>query len=110
MEGLLAIKLSAKTELELMTEYDIAKDEEGSGYHVEYFNSGSYEYEWNSKISTYFEVATLFGNEDHGGIVQLGMGILYQPRENVQIDFGSNFGVTRASDRINPFVGVTKRF
>lgn len=110
VSGLLAIKLSAKTELELMTEYDIAKDEEGSGYHVEYFNSGSYEYEWNSKISTYFEVATLFGNEDHGGIVQLGMGILYQPRENVQIDFGSNFGVTRASDRINPFVGVTKRF
>ena len=93
VSGLLAIKLSAKTELELMTEYDIAKDEKGSGYHVEYFNSGSYEYQWNSKISAYFEVATLFGNEDpHGGIVQFGMGILYQPRENVQIDFGSNFG------------------
>jgi len=33
-----------------------------------------------------------------------------QPVENLQIDFGSNFGVTRASDRINPFVGFTKRF
>jgi outer membrane putative beta-barrel porin/alpha-amylase len=111
VSALLAIKLSTKTELEMMTEYDIVKDEEGSGYHVEYFNSASYEYEWNSKISTYFEVATLFGNEDpSGGIVQFGAGILYQPRENVQIDVGSNFGVTRASDRINPFVGITKRF
>jgi Putative MetA-pathway of phenol degradation len=111
VSGLLAIKLSAKTELELMTEYDIIKDEEGSGYHVEYFNSGSFEYEWNSKVSTYVEVASLFGNEDpNGGIVQIGIGLLYQPRENIQFDIGSNFGVTRASDRINPFVGVTKRF
>jgi len=111
VSGLIAIKLSARTELELMTEYDIVKDDEGSGYHVEYFNSGSYEYEWTSKISTYFEAATLFGNEDpNGGIVQLGMGLLYQPRENVQIDLGTNVGLTRGSDRINPFLGVTKRF
>jgi hypothetical protein len=108
---LFTVKLSDKTELETMTEYDFVKNEEGSGYHVEYFNSASYSYEWTSKFSTYFEVATLFGNEDpSGGIVQLGAGILYQPRENVQIDFGSNFGVTRASDQINPFVGLTKRF
>ena len=111
VSGLLAMKLSARTELELMTEYDIVKDEEGSGYHVEYFNSGSYEYEWTSKVSTYFEVATLFGTEDpNGGIVQLGMGLLYQPKENVQIDAGLNVGVTRASDVINPFVGITRRF
>jgi Putative MetA-pathway of phenol degradation len=106
-----AIKLSDKAELELMTEYDFIKNNQGSGYHVEFFNSASYSYEWTSKLSTYFEVATLFGNEDpSGGIVQFGAGILYQPRENVQIDVGSNFGVTRASDRINPFVGLTKRF
>jgi len=111
ISGLLAVKLSEKAEIELMSEYDFIKNEEGSGYHVEYFNSGSFSYEWNSKISTYLEVATLFGNEDpSGGVIQLGAGILYQPRENVQIDIGSNFGVTRASDRINPFVGMTKRF
>ncbi|MBK5198917.1 MAG: transporter, partial [Methyloceanibacter sp.] len=106
-----AIKLSDKAELELMTEYDFIKNNQGSGYHVEYFNSGSFSYEFTSKFSTYFEVATLFGNEDpFGGIVTLGTGILYQPNGNTQIDVGSNFGVTRASDRINPFVGLTKRF
>jgi hypothetical protein len=111
VSGLFAIQLSDKAGIELMTEYDFIKNEEGSGYHVEYFNSGSFEYEWTSKLSTYFEVATLFGNEDpNGGIVQLGAGILYQPKENLQLDAGLNVGVTRASDVINPFVGVTKRF
>jgi hypothetical protein len=106
-----AIKLSDKAELELMTEYDFIKNNQGSGYHVEYFNSGSFSYEFTSKFSTYVEVATLFGNEDpHGGIVTIGTGLLYQPNGNTQIDVGSNFGVTRASDRINPFVGLTKRF
>lgn len=106
-----AIKLSDKAELELMTEFDFVKNNQGSGYHVEYFNSGSFSYEFTSKLSTYVEVATLFGNEDpFGGIVTIGTGLLYQPNNNVQIDVGSNFGVTRASDRINPFVGLTKRF
>ena len=106
-----AIKLSDKAELELMTEYDLIKNNQGSGYHVEYFNSGSFSYEFTPKFSTYIEVATLFGNEDpSGGIVTIGTGLLYQPNGNTQIDVGSNFGVTRASDRINPFVGLTKRF
>jgi hypothetical protein len=106
-----AIKLSDKAELELMTEYDFIKNNQGSGYHVEYFNSGSFSYEFTPKFSTYIEVATLFGNEDpSGGIVTIGTGLLYQPNGNTQIDVGSNFGVTRASDRINPFVGLTKRF
>ncbi|HBH41733.1 MAG TPA: transporter [Rhizobiales bacterium] len=106
-----AIKLSDKAELELMTEYDFIKNSQGSGYHVEYFNSGSFSYEFTPKFSAYVEVATLFGNEDpSGGIVTIGTGLLYQPNGNTQIDVGSNFGVTPASDRINPFVGVTKRF
>jgi hypothetical protein len=106
-----AIKLSDKAELELMTEYDFVHNGTGSGYHVEFLNSASASYDWTSKLSTYFEVATLFGNEDpSGGIVILGTGVLYKFGHDWQFDFGSNFGVTRASDRINPFVGLTKRF
>jgi hypothetical protein len=106
-----AIKLSDKAELELMTEYDVVHNDAGSGYHVEFLNSGSLSYDWTSTISTYFEVATLFGNEDpSGGIVILGTGVLYKFGHDWQFDFGSNFGVTQASDRINPFVGLTKRF
>jgi hypothetical protein len=106
-----AIKLSEKAELELMTEYDFVHNDAGSGYHVEFLNSGSLTYDWTSALSTYFEVATLFGNEDpSGGIVILGTGALYKFGHDWQFDFGSNFGVTRASDRINPFIGLSKRF
>jgi hypothetical protein len=106
-----AIKLSEKSDLELMTKYDFIKNAEGSGYHVEYFNSGSYSYDWTSKLSTYFEVATRFGNDNpSGGIVMLGMGATYQPKANLQLDCGVNIGVTEAADPINPFFGVVKRF
>ena len=106
-----AIKLSEKAELELMTEYDFVHNDAGSGYHVEFLNSGSLTFDWTSALSTYFEVATLFGNEDpSGGIVILGTGALYKFGHDWQFDFGSNFGVTRASDRINPFIGLSKRF
>src|SRR5262249_49501265 len=71
-----AIKLSEKFELEMMTEYDLIHNEEGSGYHVEYLNSASLQYDWTAKLSTYYEVATLFGTQDPlGGIVTLDTGL-----------------------------------
>ena len=106
-----AIRFSETDDLELMTKYDFLKNENGSGYHVEYFNSGSYSHNWTSKFSTYFEVATRFGNEDpSGGIVDIGVGAAYQPDDNTQFDCGMNIGVSEAADPINPFFGVVKRF
>jgi hypothetical protein len=37
-------------------------------------------------------------------------GVLYKFGHDWEFDFGSNFGLTKAADRINPFVGLTKRF
>jgi hypothetical protein len=104
-----AIRLSEKTELELMTKYDFIKNQEGSGYHVEFFNSWSYSYDWTSKLSTYFEVATRLGNEDPSGpIVDIGIGAAYVPREDLQLDCGVNIGLTKAADPINPFFGIVR--
>jgi Putative MetA-pathway of phenol degradation len=106
-----AVKLSEKAELDLMTGFDLRKNESGAGYHVEYVNTASMSYDLTEKLSTYAEVATVFDNESpFGGIVSLDTGLLYKPKENVQIDVGLNVGVTRAADVINPFVGITKRF
>jgi hypothetical protein len=106
-----AIKLSEKAELDMMTEYDFVHNEEGSGYHVEYLNSGSLSYDWTEKLSTYFEIATLFGTQDPlGGIVTLDTGVLYKFGHDWQFDVGANFGVTRASDRVDTTVGLSKRF
>jgi outer membrane putative beta-barrel porin/alpha-amylase len=106
-----AIKLSEKAELEMMTEYDFVHNEEGSAYHVEYLNSASLSYDWTERLSTYYEVATLFGTQDPlGGIVTLDTGVLYKFGHDWQFDVGGNFGVTRASDRVDATVGLSKRF
>jgi hypothetical protein len=95
----------------MMTEYDFTHNDEGAGYHVEYLNSGSLSYDWTEKISTYFEVATLFGTQDpSGGIVTLDTGALYKFGHDWCFDVGTNFGVTRASDRVYTTAGLSKRF
>jgi hypothetical protein len=106
-----AIKLSEKAELEMMTEYDFIHNVAGSGYHVEYLNSASLSYDWTEKLSTYYEVATLFGTQDPlRGVVTLDTGVLYKFGDDWQFDVGGNFGVTRASDRVDATVGLSKRF
>ena len=106
-----AIRFSVTDDLELMTKYDFIKNENGSGYHVEYLNSGSYSHNWTPNFSTYFEVATRFGNENPSkGVVDIGVGAAYQPNDNTQFDCGMNIGVSEAANPINPFFGVVKRF
>jgi hypothetical protein len=106
-----AIQLSEKAELEMMTEYDFIHNDIGSAYHVEYLNSGSLSYNWTEKLSTFFEVATLFGTQDPlGGIVTLDAGVIYKFGHDWAFDVGCNFGVTHASDPVDATVGMSKRF
>jgi hypothetical protein len=106
-----AVKLSDKLSLGVMTVFDVVHNSDRSGYHVEYVNSASLAYEWTEQFSTYYEVLTRVGTRDpRGGIVMLGTGLTYALKKNLQLDAGVNFGVTRAADRINPFVGVSMRF
>jgi long-subunit fatty acid transport protein len=42
--------------------------------------------------------------------VILATGTTYSVTDNLQLDAGVNFGVTEASDRVNPFEVVSQRF
>jgi hypothetical protein len=83
------------------------KDDDASGYHTDYVATAALSYEWSDALGTYYEVATQFGEAD---IVVLGTGATYALSPNTQLDAGINVGVTRAADRINPFVGISTRF
>ncbi len=86
------------------------KDEEGSGYHAEAIASAALSREWSDRLGSYYEIATVLGTDDpRGDVLLLGTGFTYAVTDNVQLDGGINFGVTSASDRINPFVGLTWR-
>ncbi len=87
------------------------KDSGASGYHAEYIVTASLAYEWNDDFGTYWEIAATLNNDDRrGDEVILATGITYSVTDNLQLDAGVNFGVTEASDRVNPFVGVSRRF
>ena len=87
------------------------KNDEGSGYHAEYLASAALSLEWTNRFGSYWEIATVLGTDDpRGEILLLGMGFTYAVDHNIQLDGGINFGVTSASDRFNPFAGITWRF
>lgn len=112
----LSVQLSDKWSLGLNGAFHIVRDdieEPGvrPGTHTEWLASASFAYSWTEKLGTYYEVAGRFGTQDpRGDIGILGTGVTYKLSANVQLDAGVNFGVTKAADRINPFVGITARF
>ena len=107
----LAIKLSEKWEVALNGGLVHLKEDAESRYHTEYLASTSFSYEWSEKLGTYYEIAGRFNTENPlGDPVVLGTGFTYKLSNNVQFDAGVNVGVTRAADRINPFVGISSRF
>ncbi len=81
------------------------------GRHMETTASMTIGYAWTDKFSTYGEIAARTGlREGMGDIGLVGGGLAYRITPNVQIDGGVNFGVTAASARYNPFIGVSARF
>jgi hypothetical protein len=87
------------------------KDDDASGYHTEYTATAALAYEWNDNLGTYYEIVATFNTGDpRGDTVILATGVTYGLTDNLQLDAGVNFGVTEASNRFNPFVGVSQRF
>lgn len=63
------------------------------------------------KFGLYYEAIGRFGiNDGVSEVITLGGGITYRVTKNLQLDAGVNFGVTRAADRVNPFVGFSARY
>ncbi len=77
--------------------------------HTKYLASAALSYEWTGVLGSYYEIAAEFGGDD-GNAVLLGTGLTYMLDDNTQLDAGINIGVTRASDRGNPFIGISRRF
>ena len=107
----LAIDLDNGYALTLMTELDVLKDGDDSGYHASFINSASFAVEWNDKLGSYHEIFTEKGTDTGDRWkVQIDNGVTYGLTDNVQLDAGVNIGVTRAADDFQPFVGVSYRY
>lgn len=106
----LAIELPAGWSTTLMTEFDFVRSD-GGGYDIEFVNSITASHDIAGELGGYLEffsvVSTAPGADWQG---QVDVGFTYAVSDNAVLDFGCNFGVTRAAPDFNPFVGFSIRF
>ncbi len=94
----------------VMTEFDFVSDDAG-GYDAEFVNSITFSHEIIGNLGGYVEFFTVTSNAPGSEWVgQADVGFTYSPIENVQLDWGCNFGVTRSAPDFNPFVGLSYRY
>ncbi|MEP6662651.1 MAG: transporter [Verrucomicrobiota bacterium] len=107
----LAIQLPRDWKMGAQTEFDFNKDESGRGHHAEFINSITFAHQIVGKLAGYAEFFSLVSAESGSRwIGTVDVGFVYALTENLQLDGGMNFGITRAADDFNPFVGITIRF
>lgn len=106
----LAVELPGGWVMGVMTEVDFVSDDAG-GYDTEWVNSITFSHGLTKQLSGYVEFFTVTGNApgfDWQG--QVDIGLTYGLTDNVQFDFGCNFGVTESAPDYQPFAGVSVRF
>lgn len=103
----LAIALSDRIGLGLMTELDVIGQGDGTGYRASFVNSATLGFALTDRLGLYTELFTERGDD---WVVTGDVGITFALSDYVQLDAGANLGVTRAADDLAVFVGVSRRF
>jgi hypothetical protein len=107
----LAVDLGRGMGLGLMTEIDILKSENGSGYEPSFINSATLSFELTQRLGMYVEAFVERSTESGAEtVVTIDGGVTYAVTDNLQLDAGANVGVTEAADDLNVFVGLSRRF
>jgi len=107
----LAVKLPDDFDLGLETAFSGLRDDNDNNYHADFINSITLGHAIIGKLGGYLEFFSDISTENHSSwIGTVDAGLEFLATENVQLDCGCNFGVTRAADDFNPFAGITVRF
>jgi Putative MetA-pathway of phenol degradation len=107
----LAVKLPDDFDLGLETAVSCRRDDNNSNYHADFVNSITIDHSLVGKLSGYLEFFSDISTEQHSSWVgTIDAGLEFLVTENIQLDCGCNFGVTRAAEDFNPFAGLTVRF
>ena len=107
----LAVKLPHDFELGLETGVSCLNDGGDGNYHADFINSITLDHAIIGKLSGYVEFFSDHSSEPGSRwVATVDTGLEFLVTDNVQLDCGCNFGVTRAADAFNPFAGLTVRF
>ncbi|WP_375427750.1 transporter [uncultured Sphingomonas sp.] len=102
----LAIKLSERVDLAVMTELDVIEDD-ARGYQASLINSAVVDFALTERLGAYAE---LFTERSDDWVVTGDVGVTYALSDDTQLDAGVNLGITRAADDLAVSVGVSRRF
>jgi len=97
--------------LGLMAEVDFVYDEVDDDYDTEFVHTAVLGHDIVGDLGGYVEyigIVTTDSEEDY--IAKLAAGLTYALNENLVLDAGANFGLTRSADDVQVFTGVTWRY
>ena len=94
-----------------MLEVDVMKDGDNNGYHPEFTSSITFSHDIAGRLGGYVEFFNVASAEnDARWLASVDFGFTYGLTDDIQLDAGVNIGVTRATDDVNPFLGISVRF
>lgn len=106
----LQVNLNDEWVLGAMTELDFVVNDSGSHY-TELVNTITVGPQLTDRLGVFVEFVAVTSSADSlpwQGLVDVGSTYLLS--ENLQLDYGCNFGITDAAPDFNPFAGVSWRF
>ena len=107
----LTLKLPDDFEMTIEAAGGVFRNNANHGRHGEFIQSVSVDHPIAGKLSGYVEFfSNVSGERRAGWEATVDAGLEYLLTNNIQLDCGCNFGVTRAADAFNPFAGITIRF
>ena len=96
--------------LGMMTKADFVSDDRG-GYDTEWVNSISLSRNLTKQLGAYLEFYSVVGTAP--GFAwqgQADIGVTYAITDDLQVDCGCNFGLTKSAPDFQPFAGISIRF
>jgi hypothetical protein len=107
----LALSISERVGIGLMTEVDLLQESDGDGYSPTFINSATISFDLTDSVGLYTELFTEKSIEDGADwVVTWDTGLTYALTDDLQLDGGINVGVTEAADDLNLFIGISRRF
>jgi Putative MetA-pathway of phenol degradation len=106
-----AFPLPAGWEAAVMTEIDLAADENGHGYHAVLLNSLTASHGLTESTAFFLEVVSVLSAESGADDeAYFNAGLTWAVGPNWQVDGGLRTGLTAASTDFTPFLGLSAKF
>ena len=107
----LAVELPWGWGMGVMTQFNVDRDVDDSGYHPAFINSITFSHDIYGGLAGFVEFFSEVSTEqDSDWIGTLDLGLTYRATENLQLDGGVYIGATESADDVAPFLGLSWRY